>query len=319
VRHVHTKIAGWIEKLYANFTGQAVRRGQPMLTIYSPELLATQEEFLRARQAATRFAGSQIPEVRQGGEELLAAARRRLELFDVPASFVAEIEKSGQPRRTVTLLAPVSGFVTAKDVFEGQQVEPGMELYTITDLSQVWVEADFYEYEARALEVGQSATLLFPYDPNVQLAGRLTYIYPTLDPESRTLKVRLEFPNADGSLRPGMFADVVAQLEKREGIVVPDSAVLDSGLRQIAFVERQTGIFEPREVRVVTRSDGKALIASGIREGERVAVRANFLLDSESRLRAAIAAITGPGASEREATEPSSAPPHEEHEDGGNR
>lgn len=293
VRHVHTKISGWIEKLYANFTGQEVRRGQPMLTLYSPELLATQEEFLRARDAATRFAGSELPEVRKGGEDLLAAARRRLELFDVPASLVAEIEESGRPQRTVTLLAPVSGFVTSKDVFEGQQIEPGMELYTITDLSRVWVEAEFYEYEARALRVGQQANLFLPYDPDVRLTGEVTYVAPTLDAESRTLEVRLEFSNQDGHLRPGMFADVVAQLGMREGIVVPDSAILDSGLRQIVFVERQTGIYEPREVQVVTRSEGKALLAGGISEGERVAVRANFLLDSESRLRAAIAAMAG--------------------------
>jgi RND family efflux transporter MFP subunit len=296
VRHVHTKIAGWIEKLYANFIGQEVRRGQPLLTIYSPELLATQEEFLRALEAAARFAGSQLPEVRKGGEELLTAARRRLELFDVPASFVAELEESRRPLRTVTLLAPVSGFVTTKDVFEGQQIEPGMELYTITDLAQVWVEADFYEYEAHALEVGQQATLFLPHDPHVRLAGNVTFVYPTLDPESRTLKMRLEFPNQDGRLRPGMFADVVAQLEKREGIVVPDSAILDSGLRQIVFVERQTGLFEPREVRVASRAEGQALVLSGVQEGERVAVRANFLLDSESRLRAAIQAMRSPGA-----------------------
>jgi RND family efflux transporter MFP subunit len=192
------------------------------------------------------------------------------------------------------LLAPVSGFVTAKDVFEGQQVEPGMELYTITDLSRVWVEADFYEYEARALAVGQQASLSLPYDPGVRLAGSVTYVYPTLDPESRTLKVRLEFPNPDGTLRLGMFADVVARLEEREGIVVPDSAILDSGLRQIVFVERRTGLFEPREVHVASRAEGKALVLSGILEGERVAVRANFLLDSESRLRAAIEAMSAP-------------------------
>jgi RND family efflux transporter MFP subunit len=294
VRHVHTKISGWIERLHANFIGQEVQRGQPLLALYSPELLATQEEFLRARETAARFAASQLPEVRRGGEELLAAARRRLELFDVPPSFIAELETSGRTQRTVTLLAPVSGFVTAKDVFEGQQVEPGMELYTITDLSRVWVEADFYEYEARALAVGQPANLSLPYDPGVRLAGRVTYVYPTLEPESRTLKVRLDFSNPDGTLRPGTFADVVARLEEREGIVVPDSAILDSGLRQIVFVERRTGLFEPREVHVASRAEGKALVLSGILEGERVAVRANFLLDSESRLRAAIEAMSAP-------------------------
>lgn len=298
VRHVHTKISGWIETLHANFTGQLVRRGQPLLAIYSPELLASQEEFLRARGAAERFAVSELPEVRKGGEELLNSARRRLELFDVPAEFVAELERTGQPQRTVTLNAPVAGIVTSKMAFEGQQIEPGMELLTITDLSQVWVEADFYEYEARALAVGQQAQLFLPYDRHDHLGGSISFIYPTVDLASRTLKVRLEFANTDGGLRPGMYADVAVELEQQQGIVVPDSAVLDSGLRQIAFVQREGGVFEPREVHVGSRADGKALILSGIAEGEIVAVRANFLLDSESRLRAAIAAMSGPAAHE---------------------
>ena len=300
IRHVHTKTAGWVEKLFVNFTGQLVRRGQPILSIYSQELLASQEEFLRARKTASKFAASELQEVRRGGEELLQSAEQRLRLFDVPEEFIAELKRTGQPQRAVTLLAPVSGFVTAKEVFEGQQIEPGMELFTITDLSRVWIEADFYEYEARALHVGQEAKVTLPYDPSRALAGRVTYVYPTLNPDSRTLRVRLEFQNPDFALKPAMFANVELPLEATDGIVIPDSAVIDTGERQIVFVSLGGGRFEPREVTLGVRSSGKARVLSGIAAGDQVVTRANFLLDSESQLRAAVAGMKkrsdrGPG------------------------
>jgi len=300
VRRVQTKISGWVEKLYVNATGQAVRAGQPLLALYSPELLATQEELLRAREAAGRFSQSSLPEVRRGGEELLTAARRRLELLDVPPSTIARLEQTGVAQRTVTLTAPVSGYVTGKEIFEGQQVQPGMDLLTVTDLSRVWVEADFFEYESRDLRLGARASVSLPYDPGARLTGRVTFVYPTVDPQSRTLKARLEFPNPGLALKPGMYVDVTPDLGAQSGIVVPDSAVIDTGVRQVVFVQ-QGGTFEPREVRIGSRANGKAVVLSGIAEGERVAVRANFLLDSESRLRAAIQALppaapTGGGA-----------------------
>ena len=306
VRHVHTKIAGWVERLHVNFTGQAVRAGEPILVLYSPELLASQEEYLRARETAARFSTSALPEVRRGGEDLLHAARRRLELFDVPGSLIAELDRTGAPQRAVTLNAPVSGYVTAKGVFEGHQVEPGMELFTITDLSRVWIEADFYEYETRDLTIGQAASLSLPYDPAVSLAGRIEYVYPTLDPATRTLRVRFDFPNPKTALKPGMFASVELSLAPADALVIPDSAVMDTGERQVVFVETAPGRLEPREVRVGVRSAGRAEVRSGLAEGERVAIKANFLLDSESRLRAAFAAppptrgpgVRGPGSEE---------------------
>jgi len=290
IRHVHTKTSGWIEKLYVNSMGQVVRAGQPLLSIYSPQLLATQEEFLRAREAADRFAGSSLPEVRRGGADLLEASRRRLELLDVPRSLITQLEKTGKAQRTVTLYAPASGFVTGKEIYEGMQVGPELDLLTITDLSRVWVEADFYEYESRALTVGRTASVTLPYDPGVRLTGRVTYVYPTLDPQSRTLKARLEFPNRGLALKPGMYVDVEPEIEASEGVVIPDSAVIDSGLRKVVFVEKD-GAFVPREVNVGSRGEGRAVILSGIEAGEKVAVRANFLLDSESRLRAAVAGL----------------------------
>lgn len=296
VRHVHTKIAGWVERLHVATTGEPVRAGQPILALYSPELLASQEELLRAREAAARFAGSSLPEVRRGGEDLVAAARRRLELFDVPPAFIARLEQSGTPQRAVTLVAPASGYVTTKSVFEGQEVQPGMELFTLTDLSHVWVEVDFYESEARLLRVGQHAEVHLPWDASEVREAEIAFVYPTLQAESRTVKVRLELPNRDGLLKPGMYVDVVAHLQGEEGVAVPDDAVLASGTRQVVFVERAPGAFEPREVRVGLRAQGKALILSGLAEGETVATRANFLLDSESRLRAALAGMATPGA-----------------------
>jgi RND family efflux transporter MFP subunit len=293
IYHMHTRISGWVEHLFVATTGAAVRAGQPVLTLYSPELLASQEELVRARQAAARFATSSLPEVRRGGEDLVTAARQRLELFGVPRSLIAEVERSGTAQRSVTLTAAVSGYVTAKDVFEGQEVQPGMELFTIADLAHVWVEAEFYESEAPLLHLGQSAEVRLPYDPGRALRGTVSFIAPTLDPASRTLKVRLELDNRDGLLKPGMYVDVLSGLGSAEGLSVPDDAVIDSGTRQVVFVEEQPGVFAPREVRVGVRGNGQALVLAGVREGEKVATRAAFLLDSESRLRAAVANMGG--------------------------
>jgi Cu(I)/Ag(I) efflux system membrane fusion protein len=298
VRRVQTKVSGWVEKLYVSSTGQLVRAGQPLLSLYSPELLASQEEFLRAREAAARFSQSSLPEVRRGGEDLLTAARRRLELFDVPASTLARLEKTGAAQRTVTLTAPVSGYVSGKQIFEGQQVQPGMDLLTVTDLSRVWVETDFFEYESRDLRLGAKAVISLPYDPGTHLTGRVAFVYPTVDPATRTLKARLEFANPGLALKPGMYVDVTPDLGTREGIVIPDSAVIDTGVRQVVFVQKAGSngdTFEPREVRIGERAGGEVVVLSGVAVGERVAVRANFLLDSESRLRVAIQAAAPPG------------------------
>jgi len=288
VRHVHTKISGWVEKLFVNTTGQVVRQSEPLLTIYSPELMASQEEFIRARKAADVLRASDIPEIRRNAEDLLSAARRRLELLDVPPETIARLDSGSPPERTVTLRSQVSGHVTSKDVYEGKQVDPGMELFTITDLSHVWIEADFYEYEAASIRVGQEATLSLSYDPSLRLAGKVVFIVPFLDRESRTLKVRFEFPNSRLALKPEMYATVEMELDAGEGVVVPDSSIIDTGERQVLFVVQGESRFEPREVKVGVRSDGLAMILEGLRAGERVATRANFLLDSESRLRTAL-------------------------------
>jgi Cu(I)/Ag(I) efflux system membrane fusion protein len=293
IRRVQAKIEGWIEKLHTNFTGQLVTKGQPLLEIYSPDLVAAQREYLLAKAGVERMKESPYPDAREMSTGLAQAARTRLKLFDVPEGFIEELERTGKVQRTVTLNAPVSGYVTGKEVFEGTRVMPGMDLFTVTDLSRVWIEADLYEYEAQSVRVGQAALLDTVADPGVKRKGRVSFLYPTFSPETRTLKVRFEFPNPGLRLKPQMYANVSLDLHSVTGVVVPDSALIETGVRVIAFVDAGNGSFEPREVKVGVRGNGKAQVLSGVKEGEKVAVRANFLLDSESKLRAALTKMAG--------------------------
>jgi len=302
IRHIHTKVDGWVEKLFVNFTGQAVRAGAPLLSIYSPELLASQEEYLQTLDTVARLSDSSLPEVRQAAEDLRAAARRRLELFDMPEGEIEQLAARRVPRRVVTLTSPVSGYVTSKAVVEGHRVELGMELFQVTDLSRVWIEANMFESDIGRLRLGQRATLDLPFDPARRLEGRVVFISPTLDPSTRTLPVRFEFDNPNLALRPGMFAQVDLDVAAVEGIVIPDSAVLDTGKEQIVFVKSDDATFVPRAVRLGARGDAKVQVVEGLWEGDEVAVQANFLLDSESRLRAAFAG-----------SEPAAPPSHEGH------
>jgi len=286
---IEARFAGWIEKLPVDFTGRFVRRGETVAEIYSPELVAAQQELLVARDAALRFATSALPEVRRSGEELLAAARRRLEIFALPAGFVDRLAETGEVRRTVPVTAPASGFVVSKSVFAGQQVMPGQELFRLVDLSRIWVEAALYEADAARVRAGDRARLALAYDPAAARDGEVSYVYPEVDPAARTLRVRFDVANPELDWKPGMFVDVEMAGRPREAIVVPDTAVLPTGERDLVFVESAPGRFEPREVTLGERRAGRAEIVAGLAVGERVAVAANFLLDSESRLRAAIA------------------------------
>jgi multidrug efflux pump subunit AcrA (membrane-fusion protein) len=296
VHRVQTRVSGWVEELFVNYLGRMVTKGTPLLSIYSPELVSSQEEFIGALEAYGKLDASKPSEEKKYILALLDAAGKRLKLFNVPDAFIKELEKTKKVQRLITLEAPVSGFVTGKEVFSGQKVEPGMELFTLTDFSQIWVEADFYEYEAGELKTGQTAELFSSYDPGLSLKGKVTYIYPYLNTESRTLRARIEFSNEEMRLKPGMFVDVRLNLDMGNSVVVPDSAVMYSGLRKIVFVNTDGGRFEPREVMVGARSNGKIQILSGVSEGDRVAIKANFLLDSESRLQAIIqGAVKGTG------------------------
>jgi len=296
--HVHSKIEGWVEKLYVNYTGKLVKKGQPLFTLYSPELLATQQEYLLALKARERLAASSIPEVRSGAASLVEASKRRLSLWDISEDQIHEIEKTGDFKRALTLYAPNSGFVIKKDINEGMKVMPDKELYTIADLSTLWVNVDIYESEIPLIRLRQAASLTLSYDPTQVFSGKVSYIYPYLDEKTRTLKVRLEFPNPDFKLKPDMYVNAEIKVDAGKHLAVPEEAVLDSGMRKIVFVDKGMGHFEPKEVKLGSKMDGYYRVLSGLSEGERVAASSAFLLDSESRLSEAMGAMAGmPGMS----------------------
>jgi RND family efflux transporter MFP subunit len=292
---VHTKIEGWVEKLYANQTGKIVRKGQPLLTIYSPELVSTQQEMLVALRARERVKDSPFPEVRRSGDSMVAAARQRLRLWDVSEAEIARLEKTGETKKALTIYAPATGYVMEKMVVEGMRVMPEMTLYRLVDLSRVWVEADIYEYEAPIVTVGQQAKLTLAAHPGQTLSGRVTYIYPMVETMTRTLKARLEFANPGLMLKPGMYTNVVIEAPAGEALAIPEEAVLDSGTRKIVFVKEGEGTFIPREVTLGARAGGYYPVLSGLKEGELVVSSPNFLLDSESRLQAALQAARAGG------------------------
>lgn len=308
---IEARFSGWIEKLPADFTGQFVRRGETLAEIFSPELLAAQQEYLLARDVGARFTTSSLPEVRNGGQDLMRAARRRLEIFALPPGFIEKIAAGGEAERTVPVVAPASGYLVSKMVFSGQQVSPGMEMFRLVDLSSIWVEASLYEVDAVRVRLGDEAELSLAYDPATARSGRVSYVYPEIDAATRTLRVRFDVVNPRLDWKPGMFVDVELSGRPREALVIPDAAVLDTGERKLVFVESEPGRFEPREVGVGERRSGEAEILSGLAAGERVAIRANFLLDSESRLRSALSARAAASA----AAEPAAAEPAAGHED----
>ncbi|MFN8549655.1 MAG: efflux RND transporter periplasmic adaptor subunit [Candidatus Eisenbacteria bacterium] len=291
VRTVNAKVGGYVERLLVSTSGQAISAGQPVLELYSPDLLAAQEEFVHALTAVDRSA-PELPEARESAERLRDAARRRLELLDVSAAAIAALERDRRPDRTVTLYSPYAGFVLAKSITQGAGFEAGAPLYTVVDLSSVWVEASFHEREARLLRVGRSARIASAYDPGVTRSADVVLVSPELDPVTRTLTARFELSNPDLKLKPGMFAEVSLASESTSALLVPTDAVLDSGRRQVVFVQVADRRFEPRQVVLGQRSGEMAEIVSGLAEGDRVVARAAFLLDSESRIRAAVSTTT---------------------------
>lgn len=300
LKQINTKIEGWIERLYVDFTGKLVKKGDPLFTIYSPELLSTQEEYRLALQAKKEIGGSPFNRVAAAGNSLLEATRRRLLLWDITPEQIAEIEQSGKPTKTLTIVSPIDGFVIDKMAFEGMRVEPSMVLYKIADLSTVWVYADIYEYELPLVKVGEQATVRLSYYPGQIFRGRVIYLYPYLDSKTRTAKVRLELPNTGAlRLKPGMFADVELKVALGRRLAVPHEAILDSGTRQIVFVEKGEGHFEAKEVTLGLRVDDRQEVLSGLTPGTRVVASANFFLDSESKLRESMGAMAGMAGMER--------------------
>ena len=289
VHHVNIKVAGFAEQVFVDYVGKTVTAGEPLFTIYSPELLSVQEEYLLAlrTQKALGDGGS----VASAGEELVRSARQRLKLWDIPDAEVERLERTGKPQKTLTLHAPMSGVVTKKDVVMGHRLQEGDMPYEITDLRQVWVLADAYESDLSRLKLGMTATLALQAFPNRAFKGKVIFIDPLLDPKTRTAKVRLAFPNPTGELRPEMYGEVTLQAPARQGLRIPADAVIDSGTRKVVFLALAEGKFQPREVKLGAAGPDFVEVLSGLEAGDQVVTRANFLVDSESRLRASLSAM----------------------------
>ena len=290
---VSSKTGGWIEDLYVDFTGRFVRQGEPLLTIYSPELVSTQEEYLLALRAKKSLTKSPFPEVAGSGESLADSAKRRLKLWDISDDQIKSLEESGQAKKTLTLYSPFSGFVLEKSAYKGMNVMPGIALFKLADLSVVWLYADIYEYELPFIRLGLQASVQLSYTPGETFTGKAIYIYPSLNPETRTAKVRFEIPNSHEKLKPEMYANVEIKVHLGQKLAVPEGAIIDTGLRQLAIIDKGNGYFEPREVKVGSKVDNYYEVIKGLKAGERVVTSANFLIDSESKLKEAVGGMAG--------------------------
>jgi Cu(I)/Ag(I) efflux system membrane fusion protein len=281
------KISGWVQELFVDYTGKPVRKGDPLLTLYSPDLVTSQEEYLLALQTRDQLAHSSLPEARTGSQGLVEAARRRLLLWDLTPQQISALEERGTPQTYLTLSAPASGIVVEKMVLNGMRVEPGMKLYRIADLSNVWLYADIYEPEISLVRVGQTVAISLASYPGEIFRGKIIYIYPYLETQTRTNRIRLEFANPQGKLKPGMYANSEIEIDLGTKLTVPESAVLQSGLRQLAFVDQGQNVFTPREIKLGVKAGSRFVVLDGLAAGERVVTSGNFLLDSESKLQSA--------------------------------
>ena len=293
VHAVNAKFSGYIERLFVDRTGQSVRRGEPLLSVYSPDLVATEREYLLALENARRLSGSSAPEAAADARALLEATRQRLRLWDIPDAEIERIEKSGRVAKDLVLPSPVSGVVLKKEALDGMAITAGMELYTIADLSTVWLLADVYESELALAAAGSAAEVRVAFLPGAVFKARVDFVYPTLMEDTRTVKVRLVLPNPGGRLKPGMYASVSISGKPREALAVPRSALIHTGDRQIAFVEQAAGVYVPREVQTGGQASDFVEVLSGLAEGDSVVTSANFLIDSESRIGAIGSAPAG--------------------------
>jgi membrane fusion protein, copper/silver efflux system len=297
IAHVHSRVEGWVEQVFVDFTGKQVQKGQPLLSVYSPELWQTQQEYLLALKGRNELANSPLREAVAGSASLVEAARKRLELWDIDWDQLQHLEHTGKPIKALNLNAPSDGFVLTRNTYPKQRVMPDTELYTIADISTIWVIADIYEYEAPEVKLGQSATVTLSYFPGKTFRGKVTYIYPQLDNATRTLKVRIEIANPGFVLKPDMFANVELGIGYGKQVVIPQEAVMDSGAEQTVFVAHAGGYFEPRKVQLGAKVDNEFIVLGGLKAGERIVTSANFLVDSESKLKAAAGGMGMPGMS----------------------
>lgn len=294
VAHVHTRIDGWIEKVFVDFTGDIVKQGEPMLTIYSPEMLASQQELLLAVRARDLMRSNPLASAAEHGESLFQAAKRRLELWQLSEDQIQQVLTTGEPIHSVTLRAPASGFVTERKAFPNQKVTPESDLYTIIDLGRVWIMADVFESDITSIRVGDAAYVIFPNGGAPSITAKVNYIQPQVDPMTRTLKVRLDANNPGLRMKPDMFVTVEFGVPGAKQLVVPADAVLDTGDRQTVFVDLGDGYLEPRQVVVGSRFGDRVAITRGLSAGERVVSSGTFLVDSESQIEAAAGGMGAP-------------------------
>ncbi len=296
VADLNSKVKGWVRKLYVDKPGQAVRAGEPLLALYSPDLYSAQQEYLLALQGTrgSRNSAGLSAEMRkfsaannQGKQSLLQSARKRLELWDISQAQIKALEESGTPKDTLELTAPINGVVAEKNVLPSQMINPGMLLYRIADLSDVWLDADVYEYEFALIKVGQKANINVDAYPEKTFEGEVSFIYPYLQNKTRTAKVRLILRNPGELLKPGMYANVTIESDLGDQLLVPASAVFDTGKRQYVFVQAGKGSFVPKEIELGQKSGDRVVVLKGLEGHEQVVVDGNFLLDSESQIKAA--------------------------------
>ena len=293
---INSKVEGWIEKLYVETTGSHVQKGQPLAEIYSPELVATQQEFLTALKWKKELVTAKA-ETKQGAspelslmltkdaEAMLAASRQRLLLWDVSEGQIKSIEESGKTIRTLTLYSPASGFITQKMAVSGMKIMPGEKLFDVADLSNLWVIADIYEAELALIKVGDKASITLAYLPGREISSQIDYIYPSITAETRAVKVRLKLSNHNNQLKPQMFTNVEIKINLGKKLMIPESAVIDTGKSMVAYVDSGNGAFEPREIKAGLRTDGYIEVLRGLKPGEKVVSAANFLVDSEAQMK----------------------------------
>jgi multidrug efflux pump subunit AcrA (membrane-fusion protein) len=291
IAHVHVKVNGYIDKVFVDYVGDLVKKGEPLFTIYSPDLVATQQEYLISKRGQKYLGNAPYKEVSDGANSMLKASRDRLKLWDISDEQIRTLDETGEVSKTMTFYSPVAGFVTDRKAFPQVSVTPDTELYTVSDLSTIWANADIFEYEVPYVRVGQRATMQLSYYPGRVWTGTITHIHPVVDPQSRTVRVRVEFPNPNYDLKPEMFADVQLNINYGDKLAVPKEAVLDSGTEQIVFVAREKGMFEPRRITTGPQMDDRVVVLSGLKPGETIVTSGNFLIDSESRLKNAMAGM----------------------------
>ncbi len=293
IGHVHTKVEGWIDKVFVAFTGDLVQKGQPLLTIYSPDMLASQRELLLAAKAKTIMRDSALPSGFDQSESLLQATRRRLELWDLSEAQIDQVIRTGEPIKNITVYSPMTGYITDRKAFPQVKVMPDTDLYTIVDLSHVWIMADVFEYEAPNIRLGQTARVSIQALPGKVFTARIDFLQPQVDPMTRTLKVRLNLDNPGVMLKPDMYADVEFVVNIPAKLTVPVDAVLNAGERKTVFIDRGNGYLEPRQVKTGEREGHRIQILSGLSGSERVVTSGNFLIDSESQMKAAASGMGG--------------------------